>query len=131
MIESKERNVAETLKELRKEKGYTLQKVADAIGCSPSYLHRLENSSRKNPSMRVVTQLAEFYDADMALITGVSISSNDTVPTDTLVEELGKASLNIKQGIQLLEKGDVSKEEEMRHLFIEAQKSLLYMQSLL
>ena len=44
-------NTGDLLKTLRKDKNYTLQAVADAIGCSPSYLHRLENNSRKNPSI--------------------------------------------------------------------------------
>ena len=63
----------EVLKGLRKERNLSLQDVADEIGCSASYLHRLENSTRKNPSMKMVQNLAEFYQVNLSEILAIDL----------------------------------------------------------
>lgn len=121
----------ELLKSLRKDRGYTLQVVADAVGCSPSYLHRLENSNRKNPSMKMGSKLAKFYEVDLSLLTGVEPGVSNTSDMldlkSSLSEELDLASNKVKEGLlELSRDPDVSKQ-----LFVDAQKSLLYMKSLI
>lgn len=121
----------EMLKKLRKERGVTLQVVADAIGCSPSYLHRLENNSRKNPSICTATKLAAFYDIDVSLL-----NSNDQMEIDCalikvamkqeIADELDTAIGKVKEGLVLFNQND----EQSKKAFIEVQKSLLYIQSL-
>ncbi|WP_144536962.1 helix-turn-helix transcriptional regulator [Bacillus thuringiensis] len=49
------------LKSERNKKKLSLEKVAKAIGVSASYIHRLENGDRKNPSIAVLEQLCEFF----------------------------------------------------------------------
>lgn len=122
----------EMLKKLRKERGVTLQVVADAIGCSPSYLHRLENHSRKNPSIGTATKLATFYDIDVSLL-----NSNDQMEIDCalikvamkqeIADELDTAIGKVKEGLVLFNQND----EQSKKAFVEVQKSLLYMQTLL
>lgn len=127
-------STGDLLKTLRKDKNYTLQAVADAIGCSPSYLHRLENNSRKNPSIRVAADLAQFYGIEASLLTGEKSEAltrmnviNDTGLRSDILAEVETAITLIKEGLSCIE----SAPEISRQKLIDAQKSLLYIQSLL
>ena len=118
----------EVLKGLRKERNLSLQDVADEIGCSASYLHRLENSTRKNPSMKMVQNLAEFYQVNLSEI--LAIDQGEMVEViaavelkETIETEINTAIENMKEGLALLN-------ENNKH-FVEVQKSLLYIQSLI
>lgn len=59
--ETMENELGAFLKSERNKKKLSLEKVAKAIGVSASYLHRLENGDRKNPSIAVLEQLCEFF----------------------------------------------------------------------
>lgn len=54
------------LKELRKQRGYTLDKVAELAGLSKSYLWELENRDSSRPSAEKLIALAD--------VLGVSVS---------------------------------------------------------
>ena len=47
------------IKEIRKEKGITLYKLANLSGISSGYLCHLENGSRDNPSLEVMRNIAK------------------------------------------------------------------------
>lgn len=121
----------ELLRRLRKDNKYTLQTVADAVGCSPSYLHRLERSNRKNPSVKMASELSRFYDIDLSLLigvdSGVSNASDMLDLKESLSEELNLATEKIKEGILELERDPNASKKK----FVEVQKSLLYMKSLI
>lgn len=51
--------LGEKLKELRKQKGLTLEKLADMAGLSKSYLWELENRESQRPSAEKLTALAD------------------------------------------------------------------------
>lgn len=122
----------EVLKQLRVEKGLTLQGVADRIGCSASYLHRLENNSRKNPSMKMVQTLAEFYEVELNKLLGIDQGEMVEVIAavelkQTIAEELKKAVEGMKEGLALFDQDD----QRSKQAFVDVQKSLLYIQSLI
>lgn len=48
-----------TLKDLRKEKGFTIREVAGRSGVSPAYISQLENGQRGVPSPDVLLKLAD------------------------------------------------------------------------
>lgn len=51
--------LGEKLRTLRKEKGLTLEKLAEAAGLSKSYLWELENRESQRPSAEKLTALAD------------------------------------------------------------------------
>lgn len=51
----------ETMRELRKAKGYTLRQVEDATGISNSYLSQMETGKINKPSNHVISLLINFY----------------------------------------------------------------------
>lgn len=120
------------LKQLRREKGLTLQSVADGVGCSPSYLHRLENNSRKNPSIAFASKLAEFYDVELSSLMGMDEQEMADLMVGSqfrqeIEEEINKAVAKMTQGLVAFSK----ESEESKQSFIEVQKSLLYIQSII
>ena len=49
------------LKQLRECKKLTLNQVASAVHISDSYLCRIENNLRLNPSIEILVSLADYY----------------------------------------------------------------------
>ena len=49
----------DVLKDLRKEKGYTIREVSGRSGVSPAYISQLENGQRGIPSPDVLMKLSE------------------------------------------------------------------------
>jgi transcriptional regulator with XRE-family HTH domain len=62
--------LAQRLKELRLKKKDSLQDVADAIGASKAHVWELETGKSKNPSIELVTKLAEHYGVPVAQLLG-------------------------------------------------------------
>lgn len=58
------------LKELRLRKGQSLQQVADAVGSSKAHVWELETGKSKNPSIELLTKLAENFDVSVAYLIG-------------------------------------------------------------
>ena len=57
--------------ELRKEKGLTLQQVADAIGVGNNTISRYENGKRE-PKLETWLRLADFFDVPVSYLQGTS-----------------------------------------------------------
>ena len=62
--------LAQRLKELRLKKKDSLQDVADAVGASKAHVWELETGKSKNPSMELVTKLAEHFGVPVAQLIG-------------------------------------------------------------
>ena len=57
-------NLADLLKAARIEKGLTLQKVAESVGCSASYINRIENNQRKGINYEIKEKLFKLYEIE-------------------------------------------------------------------
>lgn len=66
------------IKELRKQKHYTLQNVADAIGVSNGTVANYENGKRE-PKLATWQKLADFFDVDVGYLQGIHEISMDEV----------------------------------------------------
>lgn len=53
------------LKIMRKEKGMTLEELADKSGISAGYLCHLEKGSRKHPSIEVMERIAKAFNTNI------------------------------------------------------------------
>lgn len=54
-------NLGRKIKQLRLQKGRTLQVVADGVGCSKQHIWNLENGKAKNPGFELVIRTAEYF----------------------------------------------------------------------
>jgi transcriptional regulator with XRE-family HTH domain len=67
------------LKELRVRKGESLQEVADAVSASKPHIWELEAEKSKNPSLDLLTRLAQHFNVSISYLLDESGS------TDTLI----------------------------------------------
>ena len=64
------------LKQLRKEKGITLDALADSIGTTKTTLSRYENGTR-SPKISILTKLAEYFKVDVTWLSGLDNNENE------------------------------------------------------
>nr|WP_286673981.1 helix-turn-helix transcriptional regulator [Clostridium sp. ZBS2] len=81
MQEKSNITLAQVLHLLKEKKEVSLNQIQLETGLSKSYLSRLTNGSRNNPSLQVLSQLADFFDTD------VSSLLKDIVIVDDIHEE--------------------------------------------
>src|SRR5262245_55881977 len=62
---------------LRRRKGQSLQEVADAVGVSKAHVWQIEKNVATNPSMDLVTRLADHFGVTIASLVGEDIESSD------------------------------------------------------
>ena len=58
------------LKELRIKHSRSLQEVADAVGASKAHIWDLEKGNSKNPSMELLTNIADYFKTSVAELVG-------------------------------------------------------------
>ena len=62
---------------MRRKSGESLQTVADAVGVSKAHIWELEKARTENPSMDLVTRLADHFKVTVAYLVGEDIESRD------------------------------------------------------
>lgn len=72
------------LRRLREAKGFTLQQVADAAGCTKAYIWELEKKPGQKPSAARVQAIAKFLDVTMEDLMGEPVGN----VTDATAEDL-------------------------------------------
>jgi len=72
--------LAQRLKELRLRKKESLQEVADAINASKAHVWELETGKSKNPSIELLTKLANHFQSSVAQILGEDPNSSKEDP---------------------------------------------------
>jgi transcriptional regulator with XRE-family HTH domain len=70
-------NLGTRLAQLRRKKKESLQKVADAVGVSKAHIWELEKARTDNPSMDLVTRLADHFEVTVAYLVGEDIEASD------------------------------------------------------
>jgi transcriptional regulator with XRE-family HTH domain len=70
-------NIAERMTRLRLQKGESLQDVASAVGVSKAHIWELEKGRTDNPSMGLVTRLAEHFGVSVAYMVGEDPAAAD------------------------------------------------------
>lgn len=81
-MNSMKESIGAKLKQARKDKGYTLQYVAEYTGYSPSYIHRIENNSRKGFSYMLYNKLIDLYGLETEVPQGLEL--NEEIYSDLL-----------------------------------------------
>ncbi len=68
------------LTRLQLAKGKSLQQVAAAVGVSKAHIWELEKERTDNPSMALVTRLADHFGLSLATLVGEDPSADDAKP---------------------------------------------------
>ena len=70
-------SLATRLAKLRRQKRQSLQDVADVVEVSKAHIWELEKGRADNPSMALVTKLADHFGVTVAFLVGEDIESAD------------------------------------------------------
>lgn len=68
---------ASRLKQLRLEKGQSLQEVADAVSASKAHVWEIENGKSRNPSIELLRRLASHFGLSVSVLIGENVQSAD------------------------------------------------------
>lgn len=70
-------SLATRISDLRRKRGESLQQVADAVGVSKAHIWELEKGRTENPSMGLVTRLADHFGVSISFLVGEDIDAPD------------------------------------------------------
>jgi transcriptional regulator with XRE-family HTH domain len=70
-------SLARRITELRLKKRESLQQVADAVGVSKAHIWELEKARTDNPSMALVTRLADHFGVSVSFLVDEDIEAPD------------------------------------------------------
>ncbi|MGD6815541.1 helix-turn-helix domain-containing protein [Metabacillus sp. 84] len=73
--------VGKRIREIRRQKGYSLSELAEQAGVSKSYLSYIERNVQKNPSLQFLTKISDTLDVEVNELLG------DPEPKGQLDEE--------------------------------------------
>jgi len=65
---------------LRREKGQSLNDVAEAVGVSKAHVWQLERGDAANPSMNLVRRMADHFGVTVAYLAGEDVDADDADP---------------------------------------------------
>ena len=78
------------LTRLRLAKGESLQQVADAVGVSKAHIWELEKGRTDNPSMALVTRLADHFGLSLAALVGEDPKADDAGQIGRMFRQAGE-----------------------------------------
>lgn len=70
-------SIGSRLKQLRMRKGQSLQQVADAVGSSKAHIWELETGRSANPSVALLTRLADHFGVSTAYLVGEDVGADE------------------------------------------------------
>lgn len=85
------------IKELRLQKGDSLQTVATAVGVSKPHIWELERGTTKNPSLKLIKKLAAYFGESVEYLTEENVEkSNDKMIFNRKIKEMNLTDNDLK-----------------------------------
>ena len=92
------------LKQLRAKSNQSLQEVADAVGSSKAHIWEIERGGSKNPSMELLTRLADHFNISVSALVGEEPPSDEHEGLIVLYRDLKDLSESDRDYIKQLAK---------------------------
>lgn len=83
-------SLATRLNQLRIRKGASLQEVADAIGVSKTHIWELEKNRSTNPSIEMLTKLADYFGVTIRYLVGEDVGSSGDEQLERMFRQVGE-----------------------------------------
>ena len=77
------------LNQLRVKKGKSLQDVAEAIGVSKTHVWELEKGRSENPSLDMLSKLAEYFNVTIKFLVGEDYESEQDEQLSKMFKQIG------------------------------------------
>ena len=84
--------IAAKIRELRMKKGKSLQEVADAVGVSKTHVWELEKGRTENPSLEMLTKLADYFEVPIRSLMGEDFESAEDERLVRMFRQVGELS---------------------------------------
>src|SRR3712207_5732718 len=97
-------SIGARLKELRVKKNKSLQELADAVGASKAHIWEIERGGSKNPSMDLLTKLAEYFDVSVSYLVGEQPPTEEQEELIVLYRDLKELDEGDREAIRSLMK---------------------------
>lgn len=116
------------LRALREKRGMTLQELAERVGITPSYLHKLETNPSRFPGVSTLQRLAETLGVTAAYLVGDVSDPNDRGPLDAwyqpkdLVKFLDESEMVMFDGRPLTEEDKQRIKDILAAVFMDAKQ---------
>ncbi|MBE0702701.1 MAG: helix-turn-helix transcriptional regulator [Afipia sp.] len=85
-------SIAARLRDLRLKKGQSLQEVADAVGVSKTHIWELEKGRTENPSLEMLTKLADHFGVTIRSFVGEEPESSEDERLIRMFRQAGELS---------------------------------------
>lgn len=96
-------SVGSKIKHLRQKSGESLQDVADAVGASKAHVWEIETQKSRNPSLDLLTRLADHFQVSVSYLTGEVPDKNsddeEMLVMYRAIKNLPKDKREVLQGI--------------------------------
>lgn len=93
-------SMGEKLRKHRKEKGYSLDKLAEITGSSKSYIWELENRNNRRPSAQKLTKIADALSVSTHYLLDDSYKPSEDAVKDALFRKFKKLSPGDRRKIE-------------------------------
>jgi transcriptional regulator with XRE-family HTH domain len=92
-------SLATRLSDLRLKAGQSLQQVADGVGVSKAHIWELEKAKTDNPSMALVTRLADHFGVSVSFLVDEDIDAPDADDDLQRMFRQAKQLTNAERGV--------------------------------
>lgn len=82
-------SLAVRLNQLRVKKGKSLQEVADALGVSKTHIWELEKGRADNPSLELLTKMADYFKVSIRHIVGEDFETSQNDEMARMFRQVG------------------------------------------
>ena len=87
-------SLAVRMNELRVRKGKSLQEVADALGVSKTHIWELEKGRADNPSLELLTKMADYFKVSIKHLVGEDFESSQNDEMARMFRQVGDLEEN-------------------------------------
>jgi len=95
-------SLATRLNQLRLRKSQSLQEVADAIGVSKTHIWELEKGRSENPSLEMLTKLANHFGVTIRSLVGEDPESSDDDKLAMMFRQVGELGENDRAVLEVM-----------------------------
>lgn len=90
-------SLATRLNQLRLKKGSSFQDVADKIGVSKTHIWELEKGRSENPSLEMLTKLADYFNVTIRYLVGEDVTATDDQQLEKMFRQVGSLGENDRE----------------------------------
>lgn len=90
-------SLATRINQLRLNKSASFQDVADKIGVSKTHIWELEKGRSENPSLEMLTKMADYFNVTIRHLVGEDVTATDDQQLEKMFRQVGALNENDRE----------------------------------